>query len=185
MEDEEIVDLYLGRSKDAIHLTKEKYNSFCYSISYNILHNHEEAEECVNEAYYHLWNTIPPNHPTRLTAFLGRIVKNISLSKWRMNNSKMRGSGIQTVQFEELEECIDMKYDIESEQDKAEISEAVKTFILNLDDLKQRIFIQRYWYMMEIKQIAADNNIGDSKVKMMLLRIRNELKEYLIKKELF
>lgn len=185
MEDEEIIELYFGRSENAITQTKEKYNSFCYSISYNILHSHEEAEECVNEAYYHLWNTIPPNRPNRLTAFLGRIVKNISLSKWRMNHSQGRGSGIQPVQFAELEECIDMKYDIESEQDKAEISEAVKAFIQNLDDFKQRIFIQRYWYMMEIKQIAADNNIGDSKVKMMLLRMRNELKEYLMKKELF
>ncbi len=51
MKDHEIINLYWERKENAITETAEKYGSYCHSISYNILYNHEDAEECVNDTW--------------------------------------------------------------------------------------------------------------------------------------
>lgn len=185
MEDEEIIELYFSRSEKAIEETSRKYHSFCYSVANRVLRSNEETEECINDVYLKLWNTIPPQRPQCLMAYIGRIVKNISISKWRSNNSLKHNSGKGLIQLSELAECVDMETDIESENDRAELAETVTEFIRGLKEIKQRIFIQRYWYMMDIKEIAENNNLGESKVKMTLMRTRNELKDYLSEKGLY
>ena len=66
MKDEEMVGLYWMRSEDAVAATAEKYGNYCYSIAFSILHNAEDAEECVNDAYLAAWNSIPPHRPERV-----------------------------------------------------------------------------------------------------------------------
>lgn len=51
MEDEKIIELFFARSELAIKELDGKYGKVCYSISYNILNNNLDAEECVNDAY--------------------------------------------------------------------------------------------------------------------------------------
>lgn len=51
MNDNEIIDLYWERKETAITASADKYGSYCHSISYNILHNNEDAEECVNDTW--------------------------------------------------------------------------------------------------------------------------------------
>ena len=72
MEDSRIIDLYWERSESAITETSNKYGRYCYSISHNILHNDEDAEECVNDTYQRAWNAMPPHRPNRLSVFLGK-----------------------------------------------------------------------------------------------------------------
>ena len=60
MSDEKIIELFLSRDEKAIELTAERYERYCVQIAMNILHNHSDAEECVNDAYLRLWNSIPP-----------------------------------------------------------------------------------------------------------------------------
>ena len=49
MEDNRIVDLYWQRNENAIVETATKYGKYLHSISYQILLNTEDAEECVND----------------------------------------------------------------------------------------------------------------------------------------
>ncbi len=79
MEDSKIVDLYWEHSENAIDETSKKYSRYCHYISFNILHNNEDAEECVNDTYIRVWNSMPTQRPNRLSTFLGR-VENI----WRI-----------------------------------------------------------------------------------------------------
>ena len=37
------------------------------SIAYNILNNHEDSKECVNDTYVGVWNAIPPTRPVSYT----------------------------------------------------------------------------------------------------------------------
>ena len=87
MDDERIVELYWIRSEQAINETKESYGSYCAMISGNIL-SRQDAEECVNDAYLKLWETIPPQRPRSLKAYslckrenLSHSVLSLSLSK--------------------------------------------------------------------------------------------------------
>lgn len=79
MDDEKIIDLYWQRSENAIELTAEKYGQYAQSIAYRILGNKEDSDECVNDAYIKTWNSIPPQRPSSLAAFLGAITRNLSL----------------------------------------------------------------------------------------------------------
>ena len=93
MEDETILDLYFAREERAISETGKKYGSYCRSIAFNILHSHEDTEECVSDTYLHTWNTIPPTRPGCLRAFLGRITRNLSFTRWEAARAQKRGGG--------------------------------------------------------------------------------------------
>lgn len=79
MEDEDIMDLFFARSEQAIRELDTKYGKICHKLSYNILNNRRDAEECVNDAYLGAWNAIPPARPDPLLAYLVKIVRNLSL----------------------------------------------------------------------------------------------------------
>ena len=50
-------------------------------IAFNVLHNDEDSEECVNDTYLNAWNSMPPHRPSVLKTFLGKLTRNISLNK--------------------------------------------------------------------------------------------------------
>jgi YesN/AraC family two-component response regulator len=85
VEDRQIIELYWARSDNAIEETQCKYGKLCYKIAYNILSNRQDSEECVNDTYLRAWNTIPPNRPEKLSAFLCRITRNQALKKYESN----------------------------------------------------------------------------------------------------
>ena len=92
MEDEKIIELFFDRSEQAIKEVDSKYGRTCHNISFNILHNELDAEECVNDAYLGAWNTIPPARPNPLLTFLCKIVRNISLKRYELNTAIKRNS---------------------------------------------------------------------------------------------
>ena len=106
MDDSEIVELYWKRSEKAITETSKKYSNYCHYISYNILHNDEDVKECLNDTYLRAWNAIPPERPTYLASFLGKITRNLSLNRYKQNTTKKRGFGQTELALSELEDCI-------------------------------------------------------------------------------
>jgi len=115
MNDEQIVDLFLKRSEKAIYEAKEKYGKYCYSIAYNVLHNIEDSEECVNDTYLQAWNEIPPQKPNFLASFLGKIARNLAINKYKYITAEKRGIGRIDIILDELEECLPAKDNIEQE----------------------------------------------------------------------
>lgn len=181
MEDKEIVDLYWARSEKAITQTDVKYGKYCRYISFNILKNKEDSEECVNDTYLKAWESMPPTRPSILSAFLGKITRNLSLDRYRFGNAKKRGGGQVTYVIEELEECIPSSDNTEKIVDEMVLTKTLNRFLSELDEEKRKIFMRRYWYMSSVKDIASDYELTVSKVKMVLLRVRNDLKELLEK----
>jgi RNA polymerase sigma factor (sigma-70 family) len=176
LEDSKIVDLYWERSEAAIDETANKYSRYCHSISFNILHNTEDAEECVNDTYLRAWNAIPPNRPNCFSVFLGKITRNLSLDKYKKYTARKRGLGQTELTLSELDECIPIKSNVEQSIDEKDLVKILNSFLESLPKQKRIMFIQRYWYLMSIKAIAEDSNYSESKVKSTLFRTRNALK---------
>lgn len=179
MNDTEIVSLFWNRSEQAVTELAKKYEKLIYYISDNILNNHEDATECVNDTYLGVWNTIPPKKPSVLQAFVCRIARNISLKKYRYNTSKKR-DGRFDVSMNEL----DGIFSTDSTEDAItakELGGLINTFLADLDADNRKIFVQRYWFCASVKEIAAHFEISENHVSVKLSRIRNQLKEYLKK----
>ena len=181
MEDKQIVDLYWARSEKAISETADKYGRYCYTIAYNILHSNEDSEECVNDTYLHAWNAMPDQRPNKLSAFLGRITRNLSLKRWEKYTAKKRGAGQVPLALDELRECIPATNYTDSVADDIVLTDVLNRFLASLTAEKRNIFMRRYWYLSPVAEIASDLAISESKVKMSLLRSRNELKQLLEK----
>lgn len=181
MNDQQIIELYMERSEKAVSETYDKYSAYCNSISFSILQNSEDAEECVNDTFQKAWESIPPSRPNNLKSFLGKITRNISLNRLKYNNTQKRGSGNIDVLLSELEECVSDKFNVESEIYAKEFSQIINGFLSDLPIEKRKIFVRRYWYMDSIKEISEQYDIGEEKVKSILFRLRKQLKKQLEK----
>ncbi len=179
MDDKSIIDLYWKRSESAISETAAKYGRYCNTIAFNILHNKEDAEECVNDTYMKVWGVIPTLRPLKFSAFIGKITRNLSLDKYEYYNAKKRGQGEMQIALDELQECIAATDSVEDAMEDMLLTEKLNCFLEGLSTEKRKIFMRRYWYLSPIKEIAADYQMSESKVKMILLRTRIALKEFL------
>jgi len=181
MDDRQIIALYNERSEAALSETAKKYGRYCHTIAYNILRNEEDSEECVNDAWLRAWEAIPPQCPERLSAFLGKITRNLALNRYKHKNREKRGGGQTVLVLEELAECIPGTNSAEEAANEALLVEVLNRFLEGLPAEKRKIFMRRYWYVSSVKEIAEDFGLSESKVKMTLLRLRSKLKQTLEK----
>lgn len=181
MDDNQIIQLYFDRSEDAISQTAVKYGNYCHTIAYNILHDFEDSEECVNDTYLKAWGIIPPRRPKRLAAFLGKITRNLSLDRYRHNSAQKRSGGEMANALEELGDCVSSLENMDEHLDEMVLVETLNRFLGSLSAEHRKIFMRRYWYVSSVKEISDDYGITESKVKMSLLRSRNQLKAVLEK----
>ncbi len=175
MDDEKIINLYWQRDESAISETKLKYGKFCYTIAYRVLHNNEDAEECENDTYLEAWNSMPPQKPSVLSAFLGTITRRKSVDKWRKKMADKRGSGEYELSIYELENCIPDQKSIDEQLAVEELAKIISSFLRELPETERNVFLRRYWYFDSIKEICEKYGFGQSKVKMMLMRTRQKL----------
>ena len=181
MEDEKIIELFFLRDEKALKRTAEKYGARLRSVSFGITSDEQTAEECENDTYLEAWNAIPPNEPrTYFYAFLARIVRHISIDRCRERKSLKRDAYIVELS-RELAESVPASDSVESKMDAKALGEAISRFLLTLSDEKQIIFMRRYFYMDSIDEISRRLSVSESKVKTTLFRMRNSLRDYLIK----
>lgn len=185
MEDAKIVELYLKREEEAIRQTSDKYGKRLRSLAYGIVGEQQTAEECENDTYFIAWNSIPPQEPRDyLYAFLARITRHISLNCCR-NRSRLKRSALICELSRELEECIPAPNDTECQISDKLFQHAVNDFLSTLSEEKRNVFLRRYWYFDSIITISKHFALSESKVKTMLFRTRNQLKQYLEKEGYF
>lgn len=180
IDDSEIIALFFRREERAIQALDEKYGNVCHKIAANILNNRQDAEECVNDAYLGAWNTIPPQNPHPLSAYICRIVRNLAITKYHANTALKRNSHYDAV-LEELEDCLASPCTVERECSAQELSLLLDRFLATLDQQSRVIFLRRYWYCDPIADIGARLHISANNVSVRLSRIRGKLKKHLKK----
>lgn len=179
MEDRAIVALYWKRAETAILETKKQYGRLLRSISRGILRNEEDAEECENDTYLRAWDTIPPKRPEKLSAFLAKITRNLSLDRYDAKHAEKRGGGEVPLLLDELAEVIADEAAFPA--DTEDLSEVLNAFLGRLKPDARTIFLRRYWFGDSVQEISVRSGFGESKIKMSLLRTRQNLKEVLEK----
>ncbi len=182
MDDAQILQLYFDRNEEAIPATDAKYGKYCTAIAKNILGSHEDAEECVNDTYLNTWNAIPPHRPGILSAFLGKITRNLAFNRYKHNNADKRGGGELPLVLEELAGCVSGKETVEDAFDHKALVEAINDFLSTLSVEKRKLFVCRYFYTESIRDIAEKFGISYAGLSMTLSRLRNKLQAYLIKR---
>lgn len=178
MDDASIIELFRKRDEQAIAEMKKKYDKLCLYVAGNILSQREDIEECVNSAYYEIWNNIPPESPVELKTYLCRIVRNIALNRLKYNSAEKRNPQF-TVSIDEIAECVPSKSDEEISDEG--LAEAVSRFLRMQKEKHRKVFIRRYWYGDTIAKIAEYYDMKEKTVATYLFRTRKKLKAFLQK----
>ena len=194
MDDSQIIALFWNRDPSAIRESQQKYGEPLLHISFQILFCMEDSEECVNDTYYRAWSSIPPQKPNSLFAYLGRIVRNLSINLWYRNHAQKRGGG-HPVLLSELTECIPdrvsskpfvypMSYhekesSVEQQLEHQFLTETISQWLSRLPSHDRILFIRRYWYGDSIKQMADEYGLSPGNLSGRLHRLRKKLKTVL------
>jgi RNA polymerase sigma-70 factor (ECF subfamily) len=178
MEDREIIDLLWARVETAVSALADKYGRLVYQLSRNIVGSDEDASECVNDTWHNAWRAIPPEKPSKLQAFFGRITRNLALDRYAYNNAQKRNARLETA-MDEYWECIPNGEALI--EDRILLKDLLNRFLDSLDKQTRIIFLQRYWYICTAKEIARNVGLSESNVNVILHRARNRFKRYLQK----
>ena len=180
MEDNQIIGLLLQRSESAISALKEKFGGFCRSVIARILPDPRDVEECINDTYLRVWNSIPPQRPQRLDSYLARVARNAALDRYDYNTASKRSSTL-TAAYEELEFYLPCN---RQDVDEVELRTFINGFLRSLPKESRVMFVRRYWYGEAIDEIADAFGCSEEKVKSSLFRTRKKLREAMIKEEI-
>lgn len=181
MDDSEIVARFWNREESAIALCEKSYGSYCRTIALRILEDISDAEECVNDTYQAAWDSIPPNKPALLSAYLGKLTRRICLKRLRSREAQKRGCGQVALSLEELAECIPGGHSTEAQLEYQELVSILNQFLSTLPPEERRVFLCRYWHAMSIREICNQFHFSKSKVESMLHRTRKKLRSRLEK----
>lgn len=180
MEDSKLLDLFFERSEDAIGETAKKYRSYVRRICYNVTGSTEDTDELENDTYLALWSRIPPDRPNSFSAYIGRIARNLSVSRYRSSSAKKRTSGAESIESE-LAECF-ADHDADPVFDRVHLTEVTESFLRGLSKDDRVLFVRRYWYGYAVKDLSREVHQSPSRVAKRLYRLRTELKAHLEKK---
>lgn len=181
MDDKQIIELYFERNEQAIKETETKYGAFCHRIAMNILGIHEDAEECVNDTYYSVWKQIPPTVPEVFKVYLGRITRNLSISRFRAMRAKKRYSSME-IMLSELNDCVPSSSNVEQTIEVMQLSDYISEWLDSLPVEDCALFVRRYWFGDEVQELAKKCGITAAKMAQRMLRLRKSLKAALEQK---
>ncbi len=176
VEDSAILALYWHRVEDAVTFTKAKYGALCRSIARRILNDERDVDECESDVYIRAWNSIPPERPACLRAWLARVTRNAALDRSKYNAAACRSSVLAQA-FEELESWLPTaEGDPQTALDAEEFQRMLNTFLRAQPPEARRFFLRRYWYGETVREIAQACGVKEAKVKTSLFRTRERLR---------
>ena len=181
MTDEKLIALYWQRTEEAIAASRKKYGAYCFAIAKGILGNTEDADEILNDVFFKAWEQIPPYRPQGLQAFFARLTRQLSINQLERSTAQKRGGGEYALALDELQEVVGKD---ENLTDRLALQAALETFLRSLKADQRVLFVERYWYLLPLKELAQKHRMSESAVKMRLSRLRQQLQQRLQKEGL-
>ena len=183
LEDSKIISLFFERSEQAVEELNRKYGPAVKKTAANILSDRLDVEECVNDTYLRVWNSIPPQNPNPLVSYVCKIARNLAIDRYHANKAEKRNESFDLV-LEEMEECIPSGMNVETEYDAKELTASINRFLSTLNREDRFLFVRRYWYGDSIADLAAMTKGNTDRISVRLFRIREKLKKSLVKEGL-
>lgn len=175
MEDSSILELYNRRSQEAISATAAKYGSYCRAVADRILSSPQDTEEILNDTWLAAWNDIPPSQPQCLRAYLGRLTRNLSLSRYRFLHTQKRWASMETL-LSELGDCLPAPGGPQEALEAKALAELLAAWVQSLEPEERQLFVRRYWHAVPVKQLAREAGVAQNTVAQRLLRLRRRLR---------
>lgn len=179
--DEKIVSLFWDRNEEAIKQTEQVYGAYLRKIAYNILSDEEDCQECVNDACLAAWRSIPPHQPKVLRSYLAKITRQLAIDRLRSRKSQKRKASEYSLSLSEFSDTFSIGDSVEETLDAELLREAIHRFLHTLPKEVQLAFLGRYYYFDSLKEVASYCGMKESKLKSLLYRTRQALKQHLIK----
>ncbi len=177
----EIIALYQSRDENAVRMTAETMGKYCYSIAFNVLNSREDAEECVNDTYLAVWNSIPPAEPVSLKSFVSSITRNLALNRYKEQHRDKRGGGQVPLALEELSEVVSDTEDVTANYERKELLEHISAFLRKCSPRDRGLFLDRYIRLEPTPVLAKQYGVKEAQVLLILSRTRKKLKAHLEK----
>lgn len=185
MNDTEIIKLYFDRDERAISETRASFGGLLLSVAKAVLRDRRDAEEAAWDACMAAWSSIPPNKPANLAAYMGRLARNAAIDLARRNTRLKRGSGEAEAAIDELGDLACKSNTEDEAVERLVFRRVLNGFLSGLTKKKRAIFVKRYWYLLPVKEIAREMLMSESAVKTQLSRMRSELREQLMKEDIY
>jgi RNA polymerase sigma-70 factor (ECF subfamily) len=183
--DKQIIDLYWQRDESAIEETDKKYGRMLFRIAYNLLSDRMDCEECKNDTYVRVWNSVPPTRPRVLPAYLTEIMRRVAINKYKQKTSQRRVPSELTVSMDELRDSLQNEASFVSERDAEEIGKVINAFLRELPERRRYIFIERFYFAEPVEEIATELSVSVATVYREIERIKKDLKVYLERNDIY
>ena len=183
MEDSRIIALLFERSEQALSALGRKYGPAVMALAGNILGNRLDAEECADDTWLGVWNTVPPQYPEHLKAYTLAITRNLALSRYHANTAQKRNSFYDAA-LDELADCLAAPTDVEAEVEAKELAAAINRFLATRPKADRQMFLCRYYLADPVFLIAAKLGMKSGQVSLRLFRLREKLRKFLEKEGL-
>ncbi|MBR4201188.1 MAG: sigma-70 family RNA polymerase sigma factor [Oscillospiraceae bacterium] len=184
MNDKSILALFEQRDERGIKEAGRAYGGLLRTVAIHILGDSRDAEECVNDTLMKAWLAIPPEKPKHFRAYLAKIARNLALNRYEAERAQFRGGGEVEAALDELSECIPASDNTEQVLDKLALNAALDSFLRSIPAQHAKVFMHRYFSMMNVGEIAAELDLSEGTVKSILRRTRAKLQTYLTKEGL-
>ena len=179
MTDREIIKLYYERNEKALSETDKKFGRYCLKTASRILRNDADAEEACNDALYKAWQSIPPDDPDDLGAYLCKITRNVCADRLRIAGAEKRGGGEVPLIFDELDECTSSMRSAEDEYISGELTKIINGLMKKLPKRQRDMFVSRYTLAYPVSEIAAAFGCSENDVRANISKSRKKLIESL------
>ena len=178
--DTDIIDLLFARREDGLNHVAKQYGKECHRIARNVLGSEQDAEDCVNDTYIRVWNSIPPARPKSLRAFILTVTRNLAIDKLRTNRAGRRIPADVCIPLAELEEHLE-GIAISDEQRMEDLRRIINEFLDSLSQKDAALFVRRYWYLDSVRRLSEISGYSENNVYQRLFVMRKKLRDRLIK----
>jgi RNA polymerase sigma-70 factor (ECF subfamily) len=177
MSDEEIVALFYARDERALDAVTRQYGWRYVKILRALLRDGSDVEECGNDVLLALWNTIPPQRPRSLAAYVCTLARRIGINRYKHNTRQKRGDGA-VVLLSELGDALPDAGEGRSVCSE-ELARLLSDFLDGLSPTDRVLFVRRYVALESVGEIARRFGLRENAVAVRLHRTRAKLKAFL------
>lgn len=197
LNDKEIIALFDSRDERAITKLDIKYGRYCRTVAMRVLNNESDSEECVNDAYLKVWNSIPPAIPENFEKYLAEIVRNTATDRLRRELAQKREPEGGLVSTDTIAPGFEPVTDPWTDPlglgkgrtgamiadgidpDGSRVLELMEEYLRSLKPKKRKLFFARFYYERSIEDIARIMDVPKGTVLSSLKRTRDGLKRFL------